>query len=76
MSHQTTQARHLEALKEEKRQRQGVLGAIDRLSEALDRNLTSPNVENANFGPANVVDALDRIGTALFAIADALSKDS
>jgi hypothetical protein len=45
------------------------------IAEALDRNFTSPNVPDSNAEHANVVDALDRIGDGLFAIAKAINPD-
>jgi hypothetical protein len=43
------------------------------IAQAIRDNFTSPNVSDSNLEPANIVDALDRIGTALFAVADAIA---
>jgi hypothetical protein len=42
--------------------------------EAILEALISPNVSDSNMEPANIVDALDKIGNALWAIAKALQE--
>ncbi len=42
------------------------------IGRALAEVLISPNVADRNLEPANLVDTTDRIGTALFAVAEAL----
>ena len=44
------------------------------IAEAISANFTSPNVSDSNFEPANVVDALDRLASAGFAIARAIER--
>jgi hypothetical protein len=46
--------------------------AMEEIARAICRTLESPNVSDRNGEPANLVDAADRIGTALFSVADAL----
>ena len=41
---------------------------------AIAEQLSSPNVEDRNGEPANIVDALDRIGNALWALAKAMRR--
>jgi hypothetical protein len=47
-------------------------GTAQEIAQALAEVLISPNVPDRNLEPANLVDTTDRIGTALFAVADAL----
>tara|TARA_R100001594_G_scaffold44620_1_gene77079 strand:- start:1364 stop:1516 length:153 start_codon:yes stop_codon:yes gene_type:complete len=47
---------------------------VDDIAIALKRVFESPNVCDSNLEPANVVDALDKIGGALWAIADEMKR--
>lgn len=47
--------------------------AIRRLAQALDDNLTSPNVPDDNIEPANIVDVVNRLARAIDALADAIT---
>lgn len=48
--------------------------AADSIAQAFDRNFTSPNVNDSNFEPANVVDAISYIGKSLRYLADSITK--
>jgi hypothetical protein len=43
------------------------------LTQALECCFTSPNVADSNFEAANVVDALDRIGSGIFRVGKAIT---
>lgn len=47
--------------------------AIEKLANAMNSNLQSPNVLDSNMEPANIVDVLDQISRNLNRIADAIS---
>jgi hypothetical protein len=46
----------------------------DPIAEAIHHTLTSPNVADSNFEAANVVDALDSIAKAIWALAAAVRE--
>ena len=46
----------------------------DEIADAIDRALISPNVADANFESANLVDTTQRVAEALHRIADALDR--
>ena len=45
---------------------------ISQVAKALKSVFISPNVADSNLEPANIVDVLDRLARAIFALADAI----
>jgi hypothetical protein len=49
-------------------------GEVSEIVRAISEAFISPNVQDSNLEPANLVDTTQRIGTALFYVGDAVRE--
>lgn len=51
-----------------------VAQSLSRVALAVENSLSSPNVEDSNSEPANVVDVLDRLARSIYDLSESVEK--